>query len=141
MTKVYTKDEIVEKARDLAKMIASTEEVDFFKRAEKQINENIRVQKLIAQIKRQQKEAVNLDHYEKKEALKQVEQKIDALQAELDDIPLVAEFKQSQLEVNNLLQLVSTTIANTVTNEVIESMGGNVLKGTTTKNPFHEGCK
>ena len=30
----YTKDEIVAKARDLAKMIAETEEVDFFKRAE-----------------------------------------------------------------------------------------------------------
>ena len=136
MTKKFTRDEIVEKAKDLAKMMAATEEVDFFKRAEKQINENIRVQQLIAQIKRQQKEAVNLDHFEKPEALKKVEEKIDALQAELDEIPLVAEFKQSQLEVNHLLQLVSTTIANVVTNEVIESMGGDVLKGTTAKNPF-----
>ena len=30
----YTKDEIVEKAKEIAKMIAETEEVDFFKRAE-----------------------------------------------------------------------------------------------------------
>ena len=39
----FTKDEIVAKARDLAKMIAETEEVDFFKRAEAQINENEKV--------------------------------------------------------------------------------------------------
>ena len=30
----FTKDEIIEKARDLAKMIAETDEVDFFKKAE-----------------------------------------------------------------------------------------------------------
>ena len=34
MMKVYTKDEIVEQAKELAKMISETEEVDFFKRAE-----------------------------------------------------------------------------------------------------------
>ena len=39
----YTKDEIVAKAKDLAKMIAETEEVDFFKRAEAQIHENEKV--------------------------------------------------------------------------------------------------
>ena len=39
----FTKDEIIEKARDLAKMIAETDEVDFFKRAEAQIHENEKV--------------------------------------------------------------------------------------------------
>ena len=33
----FTKDEIIEKARDLAKMIAETDEVDFFKKAEAKI--------------------------------------------------------------------------------------------------------
>jgi cell fate (sporulation/competence/biofilm development) regulator YmcA (YheA/YmcA/DUF963 family) len=32
--KIFTKDEIVEQAKELAKMISETEEVDFFKRAE-----------------------------------------------------------------------------------------------------------
>lgn len=140
MEKVFTKDEIVEKARELAKMIANTEEVDFFKRAELQINENIKVQETIAKIKRLQKEAVNLQHYGKTEALKRVEEKIDALQDQLDEIPLVQEFKRSQMEVNNLLQLVALTISNHVTDQIIESTGGDKLRGTTVQNPFHRGC-
>ncbi len=133
MTKTFTKDEIVEKAQEIAKMIAETEEVEFFKQAELQVNENPRIQQLIGQIKRFQKEAVNLEHYAKDEALKKAEDKLDALQDELDEIPLVKEFKQSQMEVNGLLQLVATTISNTVTDEIIKSTGGDVLKGTTTK--------
>lgn len=133
MEKTYTKDEIVLKAKEIAKMISETEEVEFFKKAELQINENPRVQQLISQIKRAQKEAVNLEHYGKSEALKKAEEKIDVLHDELDEIPLVKEFKQSQMDVNGLLQLVATTISNAVTDEIIKSTGGDLLKGTTTK--------
>ncbi|MBU9714473.1 RicAFT regulatory complex protein RicA family protein [Evansella tamaricis] len=139
MEKTYSKQEIIDQAKELAKMIAETEEVDFFKRAELQINDNLRVQEIIAQIKSLQKEAVNLQHYQKTEGLKAVEDKIDELQDELDQIPLVREFKQTQIDVNQLLQLVSTTISNTVTDEIIKSAGGDLLKGTTTKSPFHSG--
>lgn len=36
----YTKDDIVQKAKELAKMIAETEEVEIFKQAEAKIHEN-----------------------------------------------------------------------------------------------------
>jgi len=141
MEKTYKKTEIMDKARELAKMMAQTAEVEFFKRAEAQINENLKVQETIAQIKRLQKEAVNLQHYNKVEALKEVEAKIDSLQDEIDELPIVQQFKESQIEVNQLLQLVSNTISGTITDEIIESMGGDKLKGTTTKNPLvQEGC-
>ncbi|TVP84259.1 MAG: hypothetical protein EA344_06905 [Alkalicoccus sp.] len=140
MTEYYSKKQIMEEARGLADKIAETEEVDFFKRAEHQINDHLKVQEIIGKIKSLQKEAVNLKHYEKSEALKATDEKIDALQDELDQIPLVQEFKQSQMEVNELLQMVSNTISNTVTQKIIESTGGDLLKGTTTKNPFDHGC-
>lgn len=118
---LYSKKDIVQQARNLAKMISETEEVDFFKRAEAQINENEKVSAIINQIKTLQKQAVNLKHYEKLEALKQVESKIDALQEELEGIPIIQEFRDSQIEVNDLLQLVAHTISNQVTNEIITS--------------------
>ncbi|SDH54346.1 RicAFT regulatory complex protein RicA family protein [Alteribacillus bidgolensis] len=133
---VYSKKEVLDKARELGKLISETEEVDFFKKAEEKINKNLKVQELIGKIKNKQKQAVNLQHYEKREALKQVEQEIDELNKEIDEIPLVQEFKQSQKDVNHLLQLVSTTISNTVTDEIIESTGGDKLRGTTNKSPF-----
>ena len=58
-------------------MIAETEEVDFFKRAEAQINENEKVRKIISRIKGLQKQAVNFQHYGKAEALKKTEEKIE----------------------------------------------------------------
>jgi len=127
----YTKSDIIEKARELAIMIAETEEVEFFKKAEAKINENQKVREKIASIKSLQKQAVNFQNYGKEKALKQVEAKIEALEKEIDEIPIVQEFKESQLEVNELLQLVSTTIANKVTDEIIASTGGDVLQGKT----------
>ena len=50
--KVYTKDEIVEQAKELAKMISETEEVDFFKRAEAQIHKNGNVSEQLMKLKR-----------------------------------------------------------------------------------------
>lgn len=127
----YTKRDIIEKARELATYIAETEEVDFFKRAEEAINQNEKVALLMKSIKAAQKQAVNLQHYGKAEALKQAEDKIDKLLKELDEIPVVQEFKSSQTDVNNLLQLVSSTISKSVTEQIIESTGGNVLHGET----------
>ena len=57
--------------------------------------------------------------------------KIEKIQNEIDEVPIVQEFKQSQVEVNDLLQLVSNTIANSVTDEIIKSTGGDVRRGET----------
>ncbi|MBT2637053.1 MULTISPECIES: RicAFT regulatory complex protein RicA family protein [unclassified Bacillus (in: firmicutes)] len=127
----YNKDDIIQRSREIARMIAETEEVDFFKRAEAQIHENEKVKTLISSIKGLQKQAVNFQHYGKTEALKKTEAKIASLEQQLDEIPVVQEFKQSQIDVNELLQLVATTISNTVTDEVVESTGGDVLRGET----------
>lgn len=130
-TKLYTKDEIVEKAKEIAHMIANTEEVEFFKKAEAQLNENQFVREKIASLKSLQKQAVNFQHLGKEKALKLVEQKIENIEKEIDELPVVQQFKQSQVEVNDLLQLVSNAIANSVTNEIIESTGGDLLTGET----------
>jgi len=131
MTKKYTKDEIIEKAREIAFMIANTEEVDFFKRAEAQINENQFVREKIASLKSLQKQAVNFQHLGKEKALKMIEGKIEAIEEEIDGLPIVQEFKQSQGDVNSLLQMVANSISNNVTNHIIEDTGGDLLRGET----------
>jgi cell fate (sporulation/competence/biofilm development) regulator YmcA (YheA/YmcA/DUF963 family) len=127
----YTKDDIIKHAGDLAQMIADTEEVDFFKRAEAQIHENQKVREMIASIKSLQKQAVNFQHYGKSEALKMVEAKIENLENEIDAIPIVQQFKESQEDVNDLLQIVASVISNNVTDHIIETTGGDILRGET----------
>ena len=94
MTKVYTKDEIVEKAKEIAHMIANTEEVEFFKKVEAQINENQKVREKIASLKTLQKQAVNFQHLGKEKALKMIEGKIATIEEEIDQVPVVQQFKQ-----------------------------------------------
>jgi cell fate (sporulation/competence/biofilm development) regulator YmcA (YheA/YmcA/DUF963 family) len=136
----FTKDEIVARAKDLAKMISETDEVDFFKRAEAHIHENEKIRQHISMIKALQKQAVNFQHYGKVEALKKTEEKLAKLEEELDEIPIVNEFKQSQADVNDLLQLVASTISNSVTDEIIKSTGGNLLSGETGAEIKHKNC-
>ncbi|AST91984.1 MULTISPECIES: RicAFT regulatory complex protein RicA family protein [Sutcliffiella] len=127
----YTKQEIITKARELATMISETEEVEFFTKAEEKINENQKVKEMIASVKSLQKQAVNFQHYGKESALEKTEAKLDNLLQEIDEIPIVQDFKESQKEVNDLLQLVASTITKTVTDEIIKTTGGDVLRGET----------
>ncbi|MFC0525028.1 RicAFT regulatory complex protein RicA family protein [Pontibacillus salicampi] len=127
----YTKEQVVARAHELAKTMADTPEIDRFKQVEAKINENKKVQEYISRIKSLQKQAVNFQYYEKTEALKKVEKEINRLQDELDSIPVVQEFKDTQTDVNDFLQMVTNTIANEVTNEIIRETGGDLLNGTT----------
>ena len=137
----YTRTEVLDEAKKLATMLANTEEIDRFKQVEAKLNENQKVQKLIQKIKTLQKQAVNFQAYEKREALKRIESEIDRLQEEIDSIPVVQEFKETQIVVNDVLQLVSKTISREVTNNVIESTGGDLLAGETgSKTNDKSGC-
>ena len=137
----YTRKDVLDEAKKLATMLANTEEIDRFKQVEAKLNENQKVQKLIQKIKTLQKQAVNFQAYEKREALKRIESEIDRLQEEIDSIPVVQEFKETQIVVNDVLQLVSKTISREVTNNVIESTGGDLLAGETgSKTNDKSGC-
>ncbi|MED1721622.1 RicAFT regulatory complex protein RicA family protein [Brevibacillus parabrevis] len=134
-TNLYTQKEILDKARELAAMISRTNEVDFFKRAELQIKHNERVQDLIDKLKQKQKQMVMFESINKKELVEKVEAEYNQLQEELDAIPLVTEFKQSQVDVNDLLQMVTHVITNTVSERIILDTGGNPLTGETGGGP------
>jgi len=136
---------IVEKAKELAEMISNSSEIEFYKKAEEQIKANVKVQELIAEIKKKQKEAVALEALGRAELIKKVEQEMDELHEELDSIPLVTQFKQTQTDINDLLQMVTNVIANTVSEKIIVSTGGDPLTGDTgypvaKTGSNHDGC-
>jgi len=122
----------------LADLIAQSEEVEFYRRAEQQIKRSQKVQSLIAQLKRTQKELVHAKQLQKHQLAAQLEEKLERLQDELDEIPIVVEFKESQLEINDLLQLVTNVISNTITEKIILSTGGNLLTGETGLMPLDD---
>ncbi|MCM3631956.1 RicAFT regulatory complex protein RicA family protein [Paenibacillus camelliae] len=113
------KEDVQEKARELASMLAQSEEVLHYRRAEDKINSHPRVQQLITAIKKKQKEVVAFENtFKNPEMVKKIEAEMEELQDELDSIPVVTEFQQSQADINYLLQLVISIVRDTLTEKI-----------------------
>ncbi|WP_373565016.1 RicAFT regulatory complex protein RicA family protein [Paenibacillus sp. E222] len=112
------RDDIMGKAKELADMLGTSEEVKQFQQAESKIRDHERIQQLIATIKKKQKEIVAFESFKNADMVRKIEQEIEDLQEELDGIPLVTEFQQSQSDINYLLQLVISVIRDTVSEKV-----------------------
>ncbi|MCB2798445.1 YlbF family regulator, partial [Listeria monocytogenes] len=72
----------------------------------------------VSKIKLLQKEEVNLEHYQKLEAMKQTENQIANVRADIDSLQSVTEFRRAQEEANDLLQSITTEITTKVTSEL-----------------------
>lgn len=113
------REDILKRAKELADLIATTEEVRLYQKAEKQIQRHERVQRLIAQIKKKQKELVAFQTtFRNPQMVEKIEKEIEALQAELEEIPLVRQFQQSQVDVNHLLQSIISVIRDTLAEKI-----------------------
>ncbi|KIL41414.1 membrane protein [Gordoniibacillus kamchatkensis] len=118
-TEMIVREDVLAKAKELANLISTSTEVEMFKKAEKLIADNERVQGLISAIKKKQKEIVAFEHtFKNPDMVKKIEAEIDALQDELDSIPVVSEFKQTQHDINYLLQLVIGVIRDQVADNI-----------------------
>lgn len=108
-------EQIMARAKELAELISTAEEVELYQKAERQIQGNTRVQELIALIKKKQKELVAFQNTFKNPAMvEKIEAEISVIQDELDNMPIVQQFQQSQVDVNYLLQNVISVIRDSV---------------------------
>ena len=117
-TELIVRDDIMAKALELADLIATSSEVEFYQKSEKQINTNEHVQGLINVIKKKQKEIVAFESFRNQKMVDKIEGEIVILQEELDHIPIVSEFQQSQSDINYLLQLVMGVVRDTVAQKI-----------------------
>ncbi|GBF72083.1 hypothetical protein PA598K_00315 [Paenibacillus sp. 598K] len=115
---LLVKEDVLAKAKELAELIYQSEEVQYYQRAEAQINGNERIQSLIALMKKKQKEVVAFESFQNPQMVQKIEGELEALQEELDGIPIVSDFQQSQSDVNYLLQLVVSIIRDTVSEKI-----------------------
>jgi cell fate (sporulation/competence/biofilm development) regulator YmcA (YheA/YmcA/DUF963 family) len=116
-------------AEQLATKVRNSEEVKRFHIAEQQVQQSQTVQRLIETIKKKQKELVHAKHYKKTLYQKQLERELDALHHQLDHLPIVMEYQQRQVEMNDLLQLMQHAIAQTVSQKLSVETGGVVASG------------
>ena len=87
-----------------------------FIEAKEKIN-NKEITTLIEDIERTQKNSVHLNHYEKKQAFMQNEEKVDQLYQQLETNPIVQEYRECLMEANDLLQYITGYIEEKINEE------------------------
>nr|WP_239696558.1 YlbF family regulator [Paenibacillus oryzisoli] len=115
---MIVRDDILAKAKELAALLTTSNEVQFYQKAEKQIATNPDIQSLISAIKKKQKEIVAFETFQNKKMVEKIEGEIEVLQDELDGIPIINEFKQTQEDINYLLQLVMSVVRDTISDKI-----------------------
>ncbi len=110
--------DILNKTRELADLLMTSREVEFYRQAELKVNQHLRVQELIALIKKRQKEAVAFESFQNVQMVQKIEGEMASLQDELDGIPIVQEFQQAQQDINYLLQLIMKIITDSVSEKL-----------------------
>ncbi|MEJ7540893.1 RicAFT regulatory complex protein RicA family protein [Staphylococcus intermedius] len=118
---MYSRDMILEAAQKLSASIQSLETIQHYQRIETQIHQNEQISQYMADLKRNQKQSVNLQNYDKPVAFARSEEKIEEIQSKIDEIPIVNEFKAAQQEANELLHLVIGTLSSRIEQENIEA--------------------
>jgi cell fate (sporulation/competence/biofilm development) regulator YmcA (YheA/YmcA/DUF963 family) len=124
VTESIVREDILAKAKELADLISTSTEVDIYRNAEKKINSSEHVQSLISAIKKKQKEAVAFEQtFKNPDMVQKIDNEIVALQDELDSIPIVSEFQQTQSDLNYMLQLVMNVVRDTVSEKIQVEQG------------------
>lgn len=122
---LVVREDILSKTKELAQLLTTSDEVLTYQKAEKLINDNERVQTLISAIKKKQKEVVAFESFENEVMVKKIEAEMNELQDELDSIPLVQQFQQTQTDINYLLQLIISVIKDTISEKINVESGKN----------------
>ena len=120
---------ILIQAKRVADRLTELEEVQRFQVAERQIRQSRTVQNYIETIKRKQKELVHAKHFQKQNYIKQLEKELDQLNYEFEQLPIVREYQQSQVYVNDLLQTIQRTLADSLSKTLAIETGGTVASG------------
>lgn len=129
-TDLIVREDILNKAKELAALISTADEIQVYQKAEVLINENDEVQRLIKLIKKKQKEIVAFESFQNSKMVEKIDGEIKELQEKLEQIPIVNQFQQSQSDINYLLQLIISVIKDTVSDKISVEAGTSVAPTT-----------
>ncbi|SUM72037.1 RicAFT regulatory complex protein RicA family protein [Staphylococcus hominis] len=113
---MYEKEDILKQADNVSNKIKALELIKQYQNVEQQIHENTSIEQKMKQLKLQQKQSVNFQNYGKHHAYQKSEEEISQLEKEINALPIVEEFRSAQFEANELLQLMVSTMEQSLNN-------------------------
>lgn len=109
---MYSKNDVLNNADELANKIKNLKMIQSYQNIESQIHENQSIETKMKQLKLYQKQSVNFQNYNKLQAFEESEDKIKSLENDINELPIVEEFRVAQFEANNFLQTMIETMEN-----------------------------
>ena len=103
-------EDILKHADVLARRINNLEVVKDYQSIEQQIHNNKTIESKMKSLKKQQKQSVNFQNYGKDTAFRQSENQIHHIENEINNLPIVEEFRSAQYDANELLQMMIKTM-------------------------------
>ena len=107
---MYSKEDILKHADVLARRINNLEVVKDYQSIEQQIHINKTIEIKMKILKKQQKQSLNIQNYVKDTAFRQSENQIHHIENEINNLPIVEEFRSAQYDANELLQMMIKTM-------------------------------
>ncbi|WP_018131155.1 YlbF family regulator [Effusibacillus pohliae] len=111
-------NELWGQAYELGCLIADSPEVEVYKQAKEKMEAHPQIKPLLRKLRDMQAEHEKLQGYSQGPHLQELEHSINALIEQLDQFPEVTAFKQACSKVDELLQSVTTLLANCITGKV-----------------------
>jgi cell fate (sporulation/competence/biofilm development) regulator YmcA (YheA/YmcA/DUF963 family) len=111
-------NELLGHAYELGSLIAESPEVEAYKKAKEEMESHPEIYPLLSKLREMQEEYDKLQSYGGGEHLKGLEQSISDILEKLDQFEEVKTFKATSAKVDELLQSVTTMLANCITGKV-----------------------
>ena len=127
MSPLEQEPQIQQELTVLLDLLAEHEIIKEFKKVQKKARQNEHLKEIEEAIKRAQKDAVQYAHYGKPEAERQAIIRINELNQEYAEHPLVIAYREKLIEANDLLHYVTTSLQRQV-NQAIEEEETNASK-------------
>lgn len=108
----------MKKAEQIISEISDAEKVKRYRELEVIINNNSTIKTKLDELKKIQKEIVHAENLNKPKILKRLKEKYEELYNNFLELPLIAEYLDLQVELNNFLQSFTNIIEDGIKNDL-----------------------
>ena len=126
---MYSEKEIIRKVESLAEKIGKLEVVQDYHNVEKQIHNNQAIKQKMNRLKAQQNNRLIFKIMENKMHSSNLKLKIQYLKDEINELPIVEEFRSAQYEANDLLQMMVKTMEDRLNEYNKKNIMNNYFRG------------
>ena len=122
----------LQKAKEeLIDLLKHHEAVLAFQEAEKAIGQVPQISHLAGQMKAYQQEAVLFQKIDKQRAYEEAGEQADLIQHELENLPIVQDYRQKMQDASDLIQYVTKSIEERINEELRHGYGKNISRNAT----------